>query len=111
MAYSETIMISATPEEVVSLMRRIEASVSPGRNTGVTEARIDNLVLDIEEIDIYPGFYTAMDVYGTSRENAKENARSFFGRLSEATPWRLALGFDENDVPIIERPTTPSGEE
>jgi len=110
MAYSETIMISATPEEAVSLMHSIEASISPGRNPGVTEARIDNLVLDIEEIDIYQGFHTAMDVYGTSRENAKENARSFFNRLSEATPWRLALGFDENDAPIIERPTVPSDE-
>ncbi len=63
-----------------------------------------NLVLDIEELDIYEGFSAAIDVYGSSRENAKENARSLFDQLAGATPWRLALGFDENDSPIIERP-------
>ncbi len=68
------------------------------------EIRISDLVLDVEELDIYDGFTTAVDVYGTSRENAKENAHSFFDRLAEATPWRLALGFDDNDLPIIERP-------
>lgn len=105
MAYSETIMVSATSEEVVSLLQSLEASTSPGRSSGVTEVRIDGLVLDVEELDIYDGFTTALDVYGESRESAKENALSFFDRLAKLTSWRLALGFDDNDNPVTERPS------
>lgn len=110
MAHSETIMSSATPQETVSLIRILGASIRPGRNSGVTEVRIADIVLDIEGVDIHDGFLTALDVYGTSRENAKSNAQSLFERLSEATPWRLALGFDENDVPLIERSLLPPKE-
>jgi hypothetical protein len=109
MAHSETIMISATPEEVTSLMREMKAYLAQGRSAGLTEIRIGELVVDIEELDIYEGFTTAADVYGTSRQNARDNARKFFDLLSKKSTWRLALGFDENESPVIERPAIRPG--
>ncbi|WP_156184902.1 hypothetical protein [Allosalinactinospora lopnorensis] len=103
MAHVETIMVSTESGEAVALMTHFSSSVH-SEERSVTEIRIEGLVLDVEPFDMYDGFSTAVDVYGTSPENAKSNARYIFDLLSRETKWRIALGFDENDNPILERP-------
>lgn len=92
-------------------MSSLSSSVSSGRSGDVAEVRIDDLVLDVESFDIYEGFATAIDVYGKSREGAISNARHIFDLLSKVTSWRIALGFDEKDNPIVERPEQAAGGE
>ncbi|WP_344106928.1 hypothetical protein [Nocardiopsis rhodophaea] len=75
----------------------------------ITEIHINDLTVDVEPLDIYEGFATAIDVYGTSEEDAKSNAERLFNLLSEKTNWRIALEFDENDTPILERPEQDPG--
>ncbi|NKZ00085.1 hypothetical protein [Nocardiopsis alborubida] len=107
MARSEFIMTSEGVDEVVAKIRSMPDYEHEKAIVDTVEVHLGGMILDIEELDIYDGFSTSIEVYGSDWNEVSRNAEYIFHLLENETGWRLGMRFDGDDNPTWERPGLP----